>query len=153
MLASTLTTVIVFFPVMFLFGVARDLFGALSLAVVLSMLASYVVAMTVIPVYCAYFLTAEEEPLAGEEPSVPFALMPVALAGMQMYREETGRGRRGLLGAFHRAYERFAARYEHWLRVALDHKAGVRCRITSLGVRPESHSPIGHRSSAGRTAK
>ena len=46
-LASTLTTVIVFFPVTFLFGVARDLFGALSLAVVLSMLASYAVAMSV----------------------------------------------------------------------------------------------------------
>jgi multidrug efflux pump subunit AcrB len=59
-LASTLTTVIVFFPVMFLFGVAKNLFGALSLAVVLAMMASYVVAMTVIPIYCAYFLTAEE---------------------------------------------------------------------------------------------
>ena len=59
-LASTITTVIVFFPVMFLFGVAKYLFSALSLAVVLSMLASYVVAMTVIPIYCARFLTAEE---------------------------------------------------------------------------------------------
>ena len=60
MLASTITTVIVFFPVMFLFGVAKYLFSALSLAVVLSMLASYVVAMTVIPIYCARFLTVEE---------------------------------------------------------------------------------------------
>src|SRR5579871_2690006 len=59
-LASTITTVIVFFPVMFLFGVAKYLFSALSLAVVLSMLGSYVVAMTIIPIYCARFLTVEE---------------------------------------------------------------------------------------------
>ncbi len=54
-LASTITTIIVFFPVMFLFGVARYLFGALALAVVLSMAASYVVSMTIIPLYCAQF--------------------------------------------------------------------------------------------------
>ena len=38
MLASTITTIIVFFPVMFLFGVAKYLFSALALAVVLSMI-------------------------------------------------------------------------------------------------------------------
>ena len=59
-LASTLTTIIVFFPVMFLFGVAKYLFSALALAVVLSMIASYVVAMSIIPIYCARFLNAEE---------------------------------------------------------------------------------------------
>ena len=48
-LASTVTTFIVFFPVMFLFGVAKYLFSALALAVVLSMIASYVVAMSIIP--------------------------------------------------------------------------------------------------------
>ena len=58
-LASTITTIIVFFPVMFLFGVAKYLFSALALAVVLSMIASYLVAMSVIPIYCARFLTAE----------------------------------------------------------------------------------------------
>ena len=56
-LASTITTIIVFFPVMFLFGVAKYLFSALALTVVLAMLASYVVAMTVIPIYCARFLS------------------------------------------------------------------------------------------------
>ena len=54
-LASTITTIIVFFPVMFLFGVAKYLFSALALAVVLSMVASYLVAMSVIPIYCARF--------------------------------------------------------------------------------------------------
>ena len=55
-LAATLTTIIVFFPVTFLFGVSRFLFGALALAVVISLLASYLVAMTVVPLYCANFI-------------------------------------------------------------------------------------------------
>ncbi len=57
-LAATLTTVIVFFPVTFLFGVSRFLFQALALAVVLSLFASYVVAMTVVPLFCARFIKA-----------------------------------------------------------------------------------------------
>jgi multidrug efflux pump subunit AcrB len=55
-LAATLTTVIVFFPVTFLFGVSRFLFQALALAVVLSLFASYGVAMTVVPLFCARFV-------------------------------------------------------------------------------------------------
>ena len=52
-LAATLTTVIVFFPVTFLYGVSRFLFVALALAVILSLFASYLVAMTVVPLFCA----------------------------------------------------------------------------------------------------
>jgi hydrophobic/amphiphilic exporter-1 (mainly G- bacteria), HAE1 family len=55
-LAATLTTVIVFFPVVFLYGVSRFLFVALASAVVLSLLASYFVAMTVVPLFCARFM-------------------------------------------------------------------------------------------------
>ena len=55
-LAATLTTVVVFFPVTFLNGVSKFLFSALALAVVLSLFASYFVAMTVIPLFCAKFL-------------------------------------------------------------------------------------------------
>jgi len=71
-LASTITTIIVFFPVMFLFGVAKYLFSALALAVVLAMLASYVVAMSVIPIYCARFLVAGKH---GVERTGPFDRM------------------------------------------------------------------------------
>jgi hydrophobic/amphiphilic exporter-1 (mainly G- bacteria), HAE1 family len=52
-LAATIATAIVFFPVMFLTGVSRFLFTALASAVVLSLLASYLVAMTVVPLFCA----------------------------------------------------------------------------------------------------
>jgi multidrug efflux pump subunit AcrB len=57
-LASTLTTIVVFFPVTFLYGVSKYLFSALALAVVLSLMASYVVAMTVVPLFCARFIKA-----------------------------------------------------------------------------------------------
>jgi len=63
-LAATLTTAIVFFPVVFLYGVSRFLFVALAMAVVLSLLASYIVAMTVVPLFCAKLIKrhqADEE--------------------------------------------------------------------------------------------
>ncbi len=59
-LAATLTTAIVFFPVIFLYGVSRFLFTALALAVVLSLFASYFVAMTVVPLFCARFIKAHQ---------------------------------------------------------------------------------------------
>jgi multidrug efflux pump subunit AcrB len=55
-LASTLTTIVVFFPVTLLYGVSKFLFSALALAVVLSLMASYVVAMSVVPLFCAHFI-------------------------------------------------------------------------------------------------
>src|SRR5581483_11185076 len=42
-LAATLTTVVVFFPVTLLYGVSKFLFSALALAVVLSLFASFLV--------------------------------------------------------------------------------------------------------------
>jgi hydrophobic/amphiphilic exporter-1 (mainly G- bacteria), HAE1 family len=55
-LAATLTSSVVFFPVMFLYGVSRFLFSALALSVVLALFASYFVAMTVVPLFCARFM-------------------------------------------------------------------------------------------------
>jgi multidrug efflux pump subunit AcrB len=55
-LASTLTTAVVFFPVTLLFGVSKFLFSALALAVVISLGASYVVALTVVPLFCARYI-------------------------------------------------------------------------------------------------
>jgi multidrug efflux pump subunit AcrB len=55
-LSATLTTVVVFFPVTLLYGVSKYLFSALALAVVLSLFASYAVAMTVVPLFCARFV-------------------------------------------------------------------------------------------------
>jgi multidrug efflux pump subunit AcrB len=59
-LAATLTTIVVFFPVTFLYGVSRFLFTALALSVVFSLLASYLVAMSVVPLFCAKLIKAHQ---------------------------------------------------------------------------------------------
>jgi len=55
-LAATLVDVVDFFPVTLLFGVSKFLFSALAAAFCLALLASFVVAMTVIPLFCSKFL-------------------------------------------------------------------------------------------------
>lgn len=57
-LAITLVGVVVFFPVTLLVGVSKYLFSALALAVVIALFASYFVAVSVVPLYCAIFLKA-----------------------------------------------------------------------------------------------
>ncbi|HOX42899.1 MAG TPA: efflux RND transporter permease subunit [Myxococcota bacterium] len=61
-LASTIATIVVFFPVVFLAGIAKALFIPLTLAIVFSLAASYFVSMTVIPVLCVRFLPPPREP-------------------------------------------------------------------------------------------
>jgi len=70
-LAATLVDVVDFFPVTFLFGVSKFLFTALALAFCISLMMSFVVAMTVIPLFCSRFLKAPDhshphEPAEGE---------------------------------------------------------------------------------------
>ena len=55
-LVSTLTFIVVFFPVIFLKGIAGFLFTPLALAVVFAMIASYFTALTLVPATCARFL-------------------------------------------------------------------------------------------------
>src|SRR5215831_14180518 len=70
-LAATLVGVVNFFPVTLLIGVSKFLFSALALAFCLSLLASFVVAMTVIPLFCSKFLKPHHhEGARGEEDSM-----------------------------------------------------------------------------------
>lgn len=55
-LAATLVGVITFFPVTILYGVSKFLFSALALSFCIALLASYVVGMTVIPLFTSRFL-------------------------------------------------------------------------------------------------
>jgi multidrug efflux pump subunit AcrB len=64
-LAATLTTIVVFFPVTLLYGVSKFLFSSLALAVVLSLIASYLVAMTLVPLFCARFIHPHAHPTRG----------------------------------------------------------------------------------------
>jgi len=93
-LAATLTTIVVFFPVTFLYGVSKFLFSALAAAVAISLFASYFVAMTVIPLFCARFLrgfhSAHDQPTSG-----------------------------GLNAAFNRMFTYLLDYYERWVRRAL----------------------------------
>ena len=66
--ASTLTTISVFGPIIYVEGVAGELFGALSLAVAFSLLASLLVALTLLPAMAAHFgKKGDREP---EEPAL-----------------------------------------------------------------------------------
>ena len=58
--ASTLTTVAVFLPIAFIGGPTGQLFGSFSIAVTVALLASLVVALTVVPVLAYWFMKAPE---------------------------------------------------------------------------------------------
>ncbi|WP_077214930.1 efflux RND transporter permease subunit [Bacillus dakarensis] len=60
-LASTLTTVVVFLPIVFLEGMASDLFRPLALSVSFSLLASLIVAITLVPMMTSKLLNKEKE--------------------------------------------------------------------------------------------
>lgn len=112
-LASTLTTVVVFFPVLFLYGVSRFLFTALALAVVLSLVASYVVALTVVPLFCAKLIKGHSVDAAGE------------------HCEPKGWGRR-FNAWFNRKFSQMLDRYEGVLNLALLRPLATVMGITGL---------------------
>ena len=129
-LAATLVDVVDFFPVTLLFGVSKFLFSALALSFVLAMLASYVVAMTVIPLFCARFLKA----VPGHGDSEHGA--------EEMTTESAKRSWGGRFNhAFNRGFNRVLDAYEGLVRRALKHPgltvAGIACVfVASLGIYP-----------------
>ena len=68
-LASTVTTIVVFLPVVFVTGIARLLFTPLALTVAFSLIASYFVSLTVIPVLTRKYLHPEEEEALPPSPT------------------------------------------------------------------------------------
>jgi HAE1 family hydrophobic/amphiphilic exporter-1 len=108
-LAATLVDVVDFFPVIFLYGVAKFLFSALALAFCLSLLASFVVAMTVIPLFCSRFLKAV--PPTAVHQHEEYEVEPEqALSQSRMDR---------LNAAFNRGFNKVLDYYEYWVRRAL----------------------------------
>jgi hydrophobic/amphiphilic exporter-1 (mainly G- bacteria), HAE1 family len=100
-LAIMLVAVVVFFPVTLLFGVSKYLFSALALAVVLALFASYFDAVTVVPLFCAYFLKA-----------------------VHGHGEGSGSAKKPWSDRFHQKFnarfEQMLNFYERWVRCALD---------------------------------
>src|ERR1700683_2974813 len=104
-LAIMLVAIVVFFPVTFLFGVSKYLFSALALAVVIALFASYFDAVTVVPLFCAYFLKAVQH---GE-----------ASAGSRKSWSER------FHAGFNEKFERMLNVYERWVRKALERPRAV----------------------------
>jgi multidrug efflux pump subunit AcrB len=101
-LAITIVTVVVFFPVTLLFGVSKYLFTALALAVVISLGASYFVAVSVVPLYCA-----------------------TALRGFVHHgADDSHPSKQSRLGRFHAwfnaRFERMLGGYDRWIQKVLD---------------------------------
>ncbi len=107
-LAATLTTAIAFFPVTFLYGVSKYLFTALAVAVALALAASYGVAMTVMPLYCARFLrlerTHEHDAGSAEDASTAFGRASLSVR-FNLW--------------FNRWFERFLSGYERLVKRVL----------------------------------
>jgi multidrug efflux pump subunit AcrB len=113
-LAATITSAVVFFPVTFLYGVSRFLFSALALAVVLALFASYFVALTVVPLFCAKLIKHHSE----------------AAAELNAYPEIAGdaprKAKKKSLGkrfneAFYRVFEATLKRYDHQVKKRIEH--------------------------------
>ncbi|MBO0743547.1 MAG: efflux RND transporter permease subunit, partial [Candidatus Dormibacteraeota bacterium] len=62
--ASTLTTVAVFLPIIFLSGIAGDFFSPFAMTVVVALLASLVVAITVVPLIASRFIPRPKKVVA-----------------------------------------------------------------------------------------
>ena len=69
--ASTLTTISVFGPIIYVEGVAGELFGALSLAVAFSLLTSLMVAVTLLPAMAAHFGGGRDRTPEPDAPAPP----------------------------------------------------------------------------------
>ncbi|HXZ42471.1 MAG TPA: efflux RND transporter permease subunit [Terriglobales bacterium] len=108
-LAATLVDVVDFFPVVFLYGVAKFLFSALALAFCLSLLASFVVAMTVIPLFCSRFLKAV--PHAAERKAEGYEIENTSPATHSWMDKFNAR--------FNRMFNQILDYYEYWVRRAL----------------------------------
>jgi multidrug efflux pump subunit AcrB len=119
-LAATLTTAVVFFPVTLLEGVSKFLFTAMAMSVVISLAASYFVAMTVVPLFCSKYLKLDNPEHISETDS----------AEARTLKGSPGWGTR-FNTAFNHRFERMLARYEVLVKRVLQRPARV---LTAFGI-------------------
>jgi multidrug efflux pump subunit AcrB len=105
-LAATLVDVVDFFPVVFLYGVGKFLFSALALAFCLSLLASFVVAMTVIPLFCSRYLKAMPHGEVHDEKA--YHMAEAKITWMDRFNTR-----------FNTMFNKILDYYEYWVRRAL----------------------------------
>jgi multidrug efflux pump subunit AcrB len=105
-IVATLAICIVFFPVVLLVGPARFLFTPLAIAVVLAMLASYLLSRTLVPALARLLMRGEPHDAEGA---------PLPAAGWKRLATRFNRWR-------DHHFERFRGRYAALLSVALHHR-------------------------------
>jgi multidrug efflux pump subunit AcrB len=113
-LAATFSTCIVFFPVILLVGVSKYLFTALALAVVIALFASYVVAMTVVPLFCAKFITVDPSHIHHGAAAIEEALdsqIPMKMK-INFFRV--------IIGKFNLGFHKLQAKYEKAIAICLE---------------------------------
>ncbi len=113
-LAITIVTVVVFYPVTLLYGVSKFLFTALALSVVISLFASYFVAISVVPLYCAKLLKGIAHHAAEEAPAVAASAKAKSLAWATNFHAR-----------FNEKFERLLEHYDRWVAKTLDHPKEV----------------------------
>jgi multidrug efflux pump subunit AcrB len=99
---STLCICIVFVPVIFLTGAAKYLFTPLALAVVLAMMASYLLSRTLVPTMVRYLLAGEAARYQGDEGVLTDSgrgFFSAIHHGFQAWFERVRNGYRGLLAS------------------------------------------------------
>ena len=107
-IVATLSICIVFFPVVLLVGPARFLFTPLAIAVVLAMLASYLLSRTLVPALARMLMRSEHHHLPGTDPGPP----PRGWAGVARRFNDWRDAR----------FDRFQNGYARLLGVALAHR-------------------------------
>jgi len=159
--AATLTTISVFGPIIYVEGVAGELFGSLSLAVAFSLFASLVVALTLLPAMAARFDLAGRVQAArtkGVKAEIQGGIVrnvgrgilwvlrsPFLLIGFLwsvlgqlfgFWMEVGGKALSTIFGpfldAFDRGFDRFASRYHVALEWSLDHRGRV--MVMAVGI-------------------
>ena len=152
--ASTLTTISVFGPIVYVEGVAGELFSSLSLAVAFSLMASLLVALTLLPALAARWGAGKREPVVASSKESDWtslgafgktlrslrwlALSPFLLLGflwslvkqlLGFWGGMAGQLLSGVFGpflnAFDRWFEAFAKRYHKALEWSLDNRGSV----------------------------
>jgi HAE1 family hydrophobic/amphiphilic exporter-1 len=150
--ASTFTTVAVFLPLIFVKGISGQLFRDQALTVTFSLIASLLVALTLIPMLASLQAPASVAPLVAPPPAPPrgrvrgsllrarmFVGMSLPVAWVRFWNRigaALSRGaRRALdpaLRLFRRTYEKVEARYGRFLAWSLAHRARV--IVVALGL-------------------
>jgi multidrug efflux pump subunit AcrB len=102
-LAATVTTIVIFFPVIFMTGIGKFLFTPLAVAVAFSIGSSYFVAMLVVPLFGTHFLKQRELLTGAGETQMAL----------------------GVVGEFERRFEAFRERYVRAVASAIERRRAV----------------------------